>query len=164
MSYRRLLTGLDRGSRNCRRTIVKKIEHIGEVVEVEDGKAVVRLEAGERCGIGFSCACCASVKPDARTVRVPGEGLEVGDTVQVAIPAYTGYLSTFVVFILPIGLFVAGMIVGGMLESGEAHDMGPLVGGAVGFGIAVVIALAVNRMLGRADRFEVRRIRQGQGS
>ncbi|MFO7956856.1 MAG: SoxR reducing system RseC family protein [Candidatus Brocadiia bacterium] len=143
---------------------MKKIEHIGEVVEVEDGKAVVRLEAGERCGIGFSCACCASVKPDARTVRVSGEGLEVGDTVQVAIPAYTGYLSTFVVFILPIGLFVAGMIVGGMLESGQANDMGPLIGGAVGFGIAVAIALAVNRMLGRADRFEVRRIRQGQGS
>jgi len=140
---------------------VKKIEHIGEVVEVGDGQAVVRLEAGERCGIGFRCACCASVKPDARTVRVPGEGLEVGDTVQVAIPAYTGYLSTFVVFILPIALFVVGMVVGGMLESGQANDMGPIIGGAVGFGIAVAVALVVNRMLGRADRFEVRRISQG---
>lgn len=141
---------------------MRKMEHIGEVVDIRDGEAVVRLRGDTSAACGFSCSC-ASMGPEARTVRVEAEGLEVGDTVQVAIPAYTGYLSGFVVFILPIALVVAGIAVGGMLEPGQANDIGPIVGGVIGFALAIGVAVAVNRALGRAERFEVRRIRRGGG-
>jgi positive regulator of sigma E activity len=136
---------------------MKTREIEGTVVEVEGDRAVVQLEEHESCGGTFSCACCAGASQEPRKLHVTAEGLSVGDTVQVSIPAYAGYIGTLVVFLLPVGLFVAGMLIGGAVEGGEgANGMGPIIGGICGFALAVLIAMGVNRLLNRATVYEVR--------
>ncbi len=136
---------------------MRRKEIQGKVVEIEGDKAVVQLEEHEACPGSFSCACCAGASREPRKLRVEASGLKEGDTVRVSIPAYAGYLGTVVIFLLPVALFVAGMLVGGLLEGGEgANGMGPIIGGICGFGLALLIALGVNRLLNRATLYEVR--------
>jgi len=141
---------------------MKKVEHVGTVVAVEKDTALVELKPDPACAGSFSCSCCSLKPAEPRRVRVWKGDLEEGDTVYVGIPAYAGYLSTFVVFILPLVLFVTGLLVGARWESGGAHGLPTLVGAAIGFGTAVLIALAVNRWLADARRFSVRRVKQEQ--
>lgn len=142
---------------------MKKMRVFGKVVAIEGGEASVRLEPHESCGGRFRCACCTSFRPGPRTIRVNPEGLEIGDTVQVSMPAHGGYLSAFVLFVLPPVLFVAGILVGGAVaDQGGADDLSIILGGVCGFGLAVAIALLVNRILNRPGRFEVQHVKQGE--
>ncbi len=141
---------------------MKKREHIGTVVSVEGRTALVRLKADPNCGSKFSCSCC-SVKPEAQTLRVPGTGLEEGDTVKVSVPAYVGYLSTVVVFVMPLVLAIVGFALGARFEdTPEAQGMPTIVGGVAGFALAVVIAMLVNRALTNARSCEVQQVKTGQ--
>jgi hypothetical protein len=112
------------------------------------------------CGKSLSCSCCGVFRPEPRVLHVQQSYLEVGDTVQVSVPAYTGYLGIVSVFVLPVVLFVAGLIVGSLLEDGSgAHSTPTLAGGFLGFMLAVAIAAGANKWLGSAGRFEVRRLK-----
>jgi positive regulator of sigma E activity len=116
---------------------VKRIEHVGTVVSIEGERAVVQLRVDASCRSGFTCACCSALRPEARKIRVERGDLEEGDTVRVSAPAYAGYLATLVVFILPLVLFVAGVVVGGRLEpSGGAHGTPTAIGGVLGLLLA----------------------------
>jgi positive regulator of sigma E activity len=141
----------------------KKDEHVGTVVAIEGDKAAVQLKADASCSRGFACACCSSLRPEPRIIRVVRADLEEGDTVRVLVPAYMGYLSMFVLFVLPLILVVVGFAIGGQFEEGKsAHGMATLVGGAVGFIVAVVVAAVVSRKLDNAYRYEVHRVRDAQ--
>ncbi|MGD2176113.1 MAG: SoxR reducing system RseC family protein [Candidatus Brocadiaceae bacterium] len=135
-----------------------KTWHTGEVVEIRGEQAVVQLQPDRSCRSAFSC-CCASVRPEPRTLRVQGPNLEIGDQVRVGLPALLGPLSALAAFVLPVGLLVAGMAVGSLLEGpGGAHDMPTLIGGACGFGLAVLATLGMQRIVDWSGWFEVRRI------
>ena len=109
---------------------MKRVEHIGEVIAIEEDKAVVQLRPSEDCKPGFGCACCASVRPEARRLRVQREDLEEGDVVSVSVPAYLGYVSTLTAFGLPGLTFLIGALIGAAIEGNqEAHGMPIIVGG-----------------------------------
>ncbi len=135
---------------------MKTQEHKGEVIGVEGGEAIVRLEANESCGSYLTCACCAWSAREPRVIRVPHGDLAQGDAVRVFIPTYAGYLSVLLVFVLPVVLFVAGLIVGGQFEDGSgAHGMPTVIGGLFGFALAVLLAVLANRRLMAAGSVEV---------
>ncbi|MHC4592187.1 MAG: SoxR reducing system RseC family protein [Planctomycetota bacterium] len=140
---------------------MRKLEHIGKVVEVSESSALVELRPSECRRAGFACSCCASAEAGPRTLKVARDALKEGDVVRVSVPAYVGYLSSFVVFVLPIVLIVTGAIVG-WIAKGEAaaHDTPIIVGGVCGFVLAVAVALAVNHRLADARSFEVSRLEQ----
>jgi len=139
---------------------VKRTEYVGTVISIEGDKAVVQLRAHRSCASVFGCACCSNMRPEATTVRVERGDLEEGDTVQVSVPAYAGYVSTFPLFVLPMILTIAGLPVGGWLEGGgSAHGMPTIIGGVLGFLLAVLIAVVVNRALSDARNYEVQRLR-----
>jgi hypothetical protein len=140
---------------------MKRVEHVGTVIEVGAESAVVRLDP-EQCGhSGFQCACSAALRTEGRTVRVPRGGLEEGDTVAVSSPAYVEQVGMLTLFVLPLVFAAAGAAVGLSVGGEEgAHDMAPIIGGVVGFAVAIALATVVNRLLSRPDIFEVRRIRQ----
>jgi len=141
---------------------MKAREHRGRVIEVENDQAVVRLETDQQCGLHLKCACCGWSAREPRLIRVSRDDLALGDAVRVFIPAYAGYLSILLVFVLPVVLFVAGLIVGGQLEDGSgAHGMPTVVGGVVGFAVAVLVAAFVNRRLMGAGSVGVVRLGPG---
>ncbi len=140
---------------------MKRVEHVGTVVELSAECALVQLDPEQCSRSGFQCACSAAVRPAPRTVRVPRGNLEEGDAVAVSAPAYVEHVGMVTLFVLPLVFAVAGAAVGVAME-GEAgaHDMTPIVGGVVGFLAAIGVASVVNRVLSRPGVFEVRRIRQ----
>ena len=136
---------------------MKYHEDTGTVVEVDDGKAHVRLdhEREEDCG---SCCACSSFGAGKPEVWIEGEHLETGDRVRVRIPEVNSYLSMFLLFGLPFAFFVGGMALGQHLGTeGEAGNLSAMMGLA-GLALAVGIAMLVNWFLGRKVRPEVSRL------
>jgi len=127
------------------------MEHTGVVREVQGDEAVVEFELPRDCGSCFACSCSSVLEDRTRTVRVPRGDLEAGESVLISIPAYAGYLSMFLVFVLPLGLFVAGILVGGRLEGATGTHGGPtLAGGLAGFLAGFALAVAFNKKAGTA--------------
>jgi positive regulator of sigma E activity len=138
---------------------MKTVEEIGRVVDVTESKAevLVRPPGGGGCGAG--CACCGSSGGgNARRLYVNRGELNEGDYARVIMPACSGYLSALVVFVLPMALVIVGMVVGSTLEQGAGHDMPTIIGGAVGFAVAVGVAVLVNKTITGEGNFEVERI------
>jgi hypothetical protein len=142
---------------------MKMVEHTGSVVGISGDKAVIQLGTPEGCHApGLRCACCGFVEPEPRKVRVPRGDLREGDEVTVTMPAYSTYLSTFLVFGLPIILFVLGATVGWLIDGRAAADDVPIIAGGVGgLVVAVLVAVMANRRLTSASRFEVRLLKRG---
>jgi positive regulator of sigma E activity len=136
-------------------------EVTGTVVGVSDGRASVCLDADQSCGPALGCACCSLGRREGQTIRIAARGLQEGERVRVLMPAYATYVSILAVFVLPVVLFVVGLVVGGTFEAGEGgRDLPTIIGGLCGFGVAVLVALAVNRLL--KNSYEVRPLgRQG---
>jgi positive regulator of sigma E activity len=143
---------------------MSRIEHIGTVTEVTEDKAVVELRDTDRCcGMGLRCACCASVQSERRRIRVPRGDLERGDMVCVSIPARAAYVGMFVVFVLPVLLFVLGAGIGWLVRGRAAgNDIPIIIGGLCGFVLAVIVAVLVNRKMASTQDIQVRRVREGQ--
>lgn len=140
---------------------MKRVEHVGTVVAIDGAKALVQLKPDESCGAGFRCACCVSVRSQGRQMEVDGAGLEEGDFVCISVPVYTAYLSTLVIFVLPIVLLIAGGAVGWLVEGRTvAHDMSIIIGMACGFTLAVLVAIIVNRRMAAGGGIEVRRLKR----
>jgi len=119
------------------------------VIEVVGQEAIIAVlpdssVACKGCGAAGTCGENGPVK----RLRTDRNGLQPGDTVRVRVPAFTGYLSIAVVFILPVLLFSVGIALGGALAGGGARD-GTLsiVLGIAGLAIAFAVAWAVNRFL-----------------
>ena len=136
---------------------MKRIERTGTVLGFEGDRAVVELEHKHECAPSLSCGCCS--EPHVQRLRVPGAGLEQGDTVSISQPAYLDYLSTVVVFVLPLLLIIAGGVIGWALSGGEGGgEAGGIVGGLSGFAVAIGLAMVVNRWASHARNMEVKRI------
>lgn len=139
---------------------MKMIEHTGTVIEVESGRAVVELEAGAQCGTSASCSCCGAMQGGRRRLEVDNNGLKAGDNVQVTVPTVSGYVSMLVIFVMPMAFFIGGILIGQRFEpTPGATGMTTIVGGLVGLGVAVLIAMGINRLLtGGRSSIQVRRL------
>ncbi len=140
---------------------MKRAQLVGRVTELGDEDAVVEVQEDEEsCLSAFSCSCCSTFCPQPRTLRVERGELEVGDEVRVTLPRFSGYLSAFIVFVLPIAFAVAGMIIGGRFrDASGGAELPTILGGVAGFALALLIALGVNRLLSDPGRYEVKRLK-----
>jgi hypothetical protein len=138
---------------------MKKVEQVGRVVDVTETKAevLVRPPGGGGCGAGCSC-CGSAASGSARRIYVERGDLNEGDYARILMPACSGYLSALVVFVLPMVLVIVGMLVGSTMEQGPGRDMPTLVGGAVGFALAIGVAVLVNKTITGEGNFQVDRI------
>jgi positive regulator of sigma E activity len=142
---------------------MRRMEHVGSVVAVEGDRAVVQLKPSEDCKPGLGCACCASVSPEPRRLRVRRGELEEGDVVSVSVPAYLGYVGTAAAFGLPAVCFIAGALIGAGFEAGsEAHGMPIIVGAVCGLLAGFGLAMLVERRIADSSAYEVRRVKEGE--
>lgn len=83
------------------------MEQIGEVVELRNQKALIRIQRVSACG--ENCAQCeGGCKPTARTVEAFNAiGAQVGDTVKIEMNSGLFLLMAFIGYILPIIICIA---------------------------------------------------------
>jgi positive regulator of sigma E activity len=125
---------------------MKFIEEIGTVVSIRGTKAIVRLDENERHKCDACCACAAFASGE-HTIRVPAGEFKEGDRVAVHIPQINSYLNMFLVFGLPLVLFLAGGIVGHAIEGTKEIGGLTLLAASVGFALAFVISGSINNRL-----------------
>jgi positive regulator of sigma E activity len=117
----------------------------GTVVGLKDGRAVVRVAAGQSCSLG--CRACSALASCGQELEaLAAEPVEVGASVVVEIPSAGAVVSTLLIFVLPLLGLVGGVVLGQELrpQSGNA------IGLAIGFGLFVVlfaVAYFVDRRL-----------------
>ncbi len=134
-----------------------ELTRTGTVVAVEGDVAVIRLRPPAGCGQGAACERCAFLRAADLTLRVPRDGLEQGEAVRVSTPSGAATVGILVVYVLPLVLIVLGLVVGALVGGGHV-GVEALAGGAVGFALAVGIALLANRHLARRGLRRIERI------
>lgn len=139
---------------------MERIEHAGTVVEVHEDTAVIEIWDAASCKEGGACGCCSYMSGGARRVDVERDGLEVGETVEVSVPASSGYMSAFVLFVLPLLLFIGGMFLGAQFQTqATGNDLTTLAGGFGGFALGILVAVLYNKHLAaEGAKPEVRRV------
>ncbi len=122
------------------------VEDTGVVKSVGDGGATVRLDhrSTEECG---SCCACSAFSGGLPEIRVPQDGLQEGRRVRVRIPRSNPYLSIFFVFVLPLALFMGGVLTGQQLHGGDRLGAAAALGGALGLLLGLATARTANRLL-----------------
>ncbi len=107
----------------------------------------------------MSCGHCSVFTVQVPRVRVPRDGLDVGDEVRVYPPEGSGYLSMAFLFVLPPVLAVIGFVVGGAVVSGEVgQTVAAVAGGVLGLLVAAVLATLVNRKFEATSGFRAERV------
>ena len=132
----------------------------GVVVAVTDGVARVAMDATEhtRCG---ACGLCRAAKDGKQMLldaRAP-EGISVGDRVTVEVPLPGPGRSAVLLLLVPLVLFVGGLILGEVLRAKGVLPGGSGMSLAPAFGLMVVwyVAVAVyDRHLRRSPEHEPR--------
>ena len=112
------------------------IREQGVVVSVQDGVARVAVEAPDHAQCR-SCGICTRAQDDRRLimeVRAP-ERLKVGDRVTVEVPVPGPVRSAMLILLVPLVLFV-----GGVLMSAWLQERGALPDGA---GLSVLLGLVL---------------------
>ena len=129
----------------------------GEVVDKESGKLLVvfeRPEACERCHGCISKACA--------NIAVEGEA-EVGDIVDVALPDKSIVKASALAYLVPLALFVAGMLLGAALHESLQVTMNKDVFAALCGGILLAVGLIavywVDRTLRQRQDWQPRVVR-----
>ena len=136
---------------------MKYREEHGAVVRLEQDKAIVEA-VPDQCASGLSCGC-GTCSGGPKQFRVPRGDLSVGDHVHIRMPAFLSWAGTFFIFVLPLILFCAGIIVGNSIEvEGIRPDALSLGLGFAGIGVAIVAAVLVDRWLKRRFPPQVERV------
>lgn len=149
------------GENGIARAVMRTIERIGVVTAVSDEEARVSIRppAERDCS---SCCACAMGAERGRKLQVKRSDLREGDCVRITMPVCSGYLSALVVFVVPMVLTIAGMLVGARFEPDSGAGAATLVGGGAGFALAVVIALLVNGAVTGRRRYVVEHISRAE--
>ena len=117
----------------------------GTVVEMAGHVARVQVEQGPHCG---SCCACSALSGGSAELEVPTDTtLEVGSRVVVEIPEQSSWVSSLLLFGLPLVGLVAGVVVGQEWQPFGLGSNGAAL--ILGFGLLVVL-FAVSAAIDRA--------------
>ena len=114
----------------------------GQIVDIKEGKAEIRLTPGEHCHHCGAQTVCSSLGPSARIIRVKvNSTFNRGDWVELSFESSTRIISAVLVFLLPIILMVIGLAFA-VIRYGDSEKvaiLGSLSGLVGGFAIVGII-------------------------
>ena len=123
--------------------MLMQVTETGTVVSVEAGRAAVRIRS-ERSDACRSCCACQALAKGEFLLWVPGDGLEAGDEVTVAVPLPSAWRGIALVFAVPLAVGLAGLVAGSVWTGlQQALGLGPEPTGLIlGGGLALAAFLA----------------------
>lgn len=101
---------------------VQKMEQIGQVVKITEGKAVVLVRRNQACGTCTGCGLAAPGAGENYLEAINTVNAAVGDRVKVVPDTAHVLKASFVAYILPMLALLAGVYVGQTLD--QALDLG----------------------------------------
>ena len=134
----------------------------GTVIRVGRSKAQIQMDepAPEVCE-GCSCGLCSGMSSStARTMEVDRDDLQEGDRVLVEVPQHSGYLGMVMLFLVPMALFVVGMVAGLTFAGGGGLPVVIGLGGLIG---GFCLAGVIEQYVLRANKVEVQRLAAAAG-
>jgi positive regulator of sigma E activity len=136
---------------------MKYVTEEGTVEAVENQTATVQLDhkVKESCG---SCCACSSFQSGPESIKVPADGLQEGDRVEVRIPQVNPFLSMLLIFGLPLAFFMGGIAIGQQMQGGARIGGRSVLGGVIGLVVAFAIAWLMNHLLTRDAEPEAHKI------
>lgn len=130
------------------------LEEEGRVVRLEDGYAIIQTERGSSCdGCSAKSSCHAMSDSGGKLMEmraINSVGAKVGDRVKVAIDSIVFLKSSFLVYVLPLIVMIAGGILGDSYARKNMPASDPdLIAGAVGI-VCLVLSFLLIRLWNRS--------------
>ncbi len=127
----------------------------GIVKSVAEGMADVEVGGGEGCSAcnsRESCMTLSGKRPDAKVITVENTlGASEGDAVQLELPVSATMKIISITFVVPVLLLIVGYWI--LMPAGTTQGALGAVGGLF---IGMIIALFVNRTLGKKKEYRMR--------
>lgn len=118
---------------------------IGEVVEVNDGVATVKLKRVEACA---KCkACTAGMSEQEMLLTGRGEDLQVGDTVSISLSSDKMLRATYTMYGIPLVAMLVGFVLGFLLIG----ELGSFIIGMFSLGLSYFCIRAFEKKRNRED-------------
>ena len=124
----------------------------GKIKSIENGKAVVELNAGDSCQSCQLKGCCHAVGGTNRVLHVdnPGEKYQPEDWVEIETSPGSFLTAAFMVFLFPLFLaFIAYFIVSSSVDQQKG-----MLAFWSSFIIAELLVVLFDRTVGRKKRFQ----------
>ncbi len=120
----------------------------GIIVSEKNNQVTVQMIRGDKCK---GCNLCDATGPDQMQL-VANNSLRanIGDTVEVEIPPGKVLGYSFIIFIIPIIMMIAGYFVGAS-ASGGSEGFG-VIGSLSGFALSFLVIRFLDSQLGRDDQ------------
>ncbi|MCS7258928.1 MAG: SoxR reducing system RseC family protein [candidate division WOR-3 bacterium] len=116
----------------------------GKVIKLSEKKATILISPSSKCGNCANANICNWNAKNQRTIELPVTiPINEGDDVIVEISPKYHFLSVFLIFLLPVILLTAGVVLGIVLQ----RDLFSFIFGSIGFILALGIAKFVNNRL-----------------
>ncbi|MDH3974625.1 MAG: SoxR reducing system RseC family protein [Deltaproteobacteria bacterium] len=143
------------------------LEEEGKVVKLEGGYAIIHTERGSSCdGCSAKSSCHTMSDSGGRLMEmraINSVGAQVGDRVKVAIDSIVLLKSSFLVYVLPLIVMIAGGLLGDNYARNNMPASDPdLVAGAVGIACLVLSFLLIrlwNKSLEKKKEYQPQVIR-----
>ena len=121
------------------------MEETGKVVEIAGSLARVELSATDACATcGAKFMCRSGSRGSSTTLASNEPGAKLGDLVRIEVDPRQSLLTGLMLFILPIVIFVAGLLVTRLMIRHEAYAV---LGGLVFLILYFVLLKRVERWL-----------------
>jgi len=119
----------------------------GIVISAHNGFATVQMQKGDNCK---DCTICDSYGAGFRSIEaVNNIGAQVGDSVEVEIKSSNLLKYSFLVFIFPIIMMIAGYFAGiSIYNKGEIHEGYGILGSLTGLLLSFVLIKIVDKVWG----------------
>ncbi len=126
----------------------------GVVVEVKDGLALVRVASQSGCEKCSAAGFCNYMGENTRVVEVVNTvGAQKGDSVEIGVPSKYTMIAALLIFIVPMVLAIAGVIVGIFLFQTEVAQ---ILGGIIGIVAGILLVKLIDIWVRRTGRLRPR--------
>lgn len=137
------------------------MEHVGEVYEVNNGTAKIKVKRHSSCTSCGGCGILTAGGDKEVSMEVPNPiGAKVGEIVRISVETDKVILASLIVYVLPVIVLVIAMYItqqvainSGYLETAEVMSIG------VGLGAMVLVFLIIrllDKRIARTRKFKPR--------
>lgn len=124
----------------------------GIIVSEKDNQVTVQMVKGDKCE---NCNLCSTTGPNQMQIEAYNSlGAKVGDMVEVEVPPGKVLGYSFIVFIIPIIMMIAGYFAGVAITknpSGSGEGAG-IIGSISGFALSLLLIKIFDSQLGRDEQ------------
>ncbi len=133
-------------------------KEVGTVKTISNGRAMVVLKSKAGCSTCGARFACAAGEGPVRELRIANTlNARPGERVEIGFKPGSRVLASFIIFVLPILLVLAGYFAGA--SAGRTQNSG-ILGAGAGLLIGLLLLAVLNRLYASVEAFRPRMLRR----